>query len=175
MKDIESKDPLIAIQPRPTTVLNAEIPEGDNNKYTNMALSIMRMPKIDMRNPGQVQARIEEYFQLCADLDMKPGVAAIGLALGVDRRRLWEINSDIPNTNVKVPQETRDIIKMAYNSLEVLWESYMANGKVNPVTGIFLAKNNFGYQDKQEYVLSPKPATTPDPDVVIAKYDELPD
>lgn len=31
----------------------------------------------------------------------------------------------------------------------------MQNGKINPVSGIFLMKNNMGYQDKQEYVLTP--------------------
>lgn len=39
--------------------------------------------------------------------------------------------------------------------MENLWENYMQNGKINPVSGIFLAKNNFGYQDKTEYVLTP--------------------
>ena len=39
--------------------------------------------------------------------------------------------------------------------MEILWENYMQNGKINPVSGIFLGKNNFGYQDKTEYVLTP--------------------
>ena len=39
--------------------------------------------------------------------------------------------------------------------MENLWENYMQNGKVNPVAGIFLGKNNYGYQDKTEYVLTP--------------------
>ena len=40
--------------------------------------------------------------------------------------------------------------------MENLWENYMQNGKINPVSGIFLGKNNFGYQDKTEHVLTPK-------------------
>ena len=39
--------------------------------------------------------------------------------------------------------------------MENLWEHYMQNGKINPVSGIFLGKNNFGYQDKTEYVVTP--------------------
>ena len=31
----------------------------------------------------------------------------------------------------------------------------MQNGKINPVAGIFLMKNNMGYQDKQEVVVTP--------------------
>ncbi len=32
---------------------------------------------------------------------------------------------------------------------------YMQNGKINPVSGIFLMKNHFGYTDKQEVVVTP--------------------
>lgn len=39
--------------------------------------------------------------------------------------------------------------------LENMWETYMNSGKINPVSGIFLGKNNFGYQDKTEYVVTP--------------------
>ena len=39
--------------------------------------------------------------------------------------------------------------------MENMWETYMNSGKVNPVAGIFLGKNNYGYQDKTEYVLTP--------------------
>ena len=39
--------------------------------------------------------------------------------------------------------------------MEILWEKYMQNGKINPVSGIFLGKNNFGYVDKQEHVVTP--------------------
>ena len=34
-------------------------------------------------------------------------------------------------------------------------ENWMQNGKVNPVVGIFLSKNNFGYADKSEVVVTP--------------------
>jgi hypothetical protein len=52
----------------------------------------------------------------------------------------------------------------------------MANGKINPVSGIFLGKNNFGYQDEQEYVVTPNTMNQNTPvDVIEAKYEELPD
>ena len=46
--------------------------------------------------------------------------------------------------------------------MENLWEAYMNSGKNNPVTGIFLGMNNFGYQDKTEYVLTPNTNTDND-------------
>lgn len=155
----------------PNTV---QLPEGDNNKYTTFALAIMQLPKIDVKNPEQLGNRVLEYFELCANHDMKPGVAAVALAIGLDRRRMWEIRSG--SKNVAIPQECKDIINGVYDSLEVLWEGYMANGKINPVSGIFLGKNNFGYQDKQEYVVTPNTMNQNTPvDVIEAKYEELPD
>ena len=52
----------------------------------------------------------------------------------------------------------------------------MQNGKINPVSGIFLGKNNFGYQDKQEHVITPNTTEVEavDPLVIEAKYAELP-
>ena len=162
-------------QPTRTDLPNAvEFPEGDNNKYTSFALDIMKLPKIDYRDPEQLHTRVLDYFQLCANHDMKPGVAAVGLAIGLDRRRLWEIRSG--TKNVVMPQECKDIINSVYDSLEVLWEGYMTSGKINPVSGIFLAKNNFGYQDKQEYVVTPNTMTQDTPvEVIEAKYDALPE
>lgn len=162
-------------KPRRTDLPNAvEFPEGDNNKYTTFALAIMQFPKIDVRNPEQLQNRVVEYFRLCADHDMKPGVAAVALAIGLDRRRMWEIRSG--SKNVAIPQECKDIIINVYDSLEALWESYMTNGKINPASGIFLGKNNFGYQDTQEYVLTPNNNLSgADPATIEAKYAELPD
>ena len=159
-----------------TAIMLPEGDPGDNSKYTAFALDIMQLPKIDVTNPQQLRERLTDYFQLCVNHDMKPAVAAMALAFGLDRRRLWEINNDIAGRNTSIPQECRDIIKTAYNSLEVLWESYSLGGKINPVTAIFLGKNNFGYQDKQEYVVTPNTMSQDTPvDVIEAKYDALPE
>lgn len=166
----------IVKQPKKSNFPTAmEIPEGDNNKYTAFALEIMKLQHIDIEAPDQVRQRIIEYFQLCADHDMKPGVAGLSLALGMDRRRLWEIKTGVKGKN-PIPQECKDAIKAAYISLESLMENYMQNGKINPVSGIFLMKNNFEYQDRQDYVVTPNTiGDAPDPKTIEAKYEELPE
>jgi hypothetical protein len=78
---------------------------------------------------------------------------------------LWEIKTDNlkgGTSEYDLPTSTLDAIKKAYKYMEMLWENYMQNGKINPVSGIFLGKNNFGYQDKQEHVITPN--TNPDSD-----------
>jgi hypothetical protein len=129
---------------------------GDNAKFLRVSLKLANLPNINMKDPEQVAERINQYFEIYAENDMKPTVAGLGLALnGMDRRRLWEIRTDVQDRNNTLPTLTRDLIKKAYKIMENQWENYMQNGKINPVSGIFLGKNNFGYQDKTEYVLTP--------------------
>ena len=131
---------------------------GDNTKYMQVSMQLFNLPSIDLHKPEQVQERLVKYFEIHSLADMKPTVAGMAMALGVDRRRLWEIKTGNYHTSARLaelPPESTDLIKKAYDFLETLWENYMHNGKINPVSGIFLAKNNFGYQDKVEHVLTP--------------------
>ena len=131
---------------------------GDNTKYLKLGRELFNLPSIDLKDPAQVQDRLNEFFVIHENYDMKPTVAGMGMALGLDRRRLWEIKTGTlqgGTSHHALPKETMDSIKRAYEYMEILWENYMQNGKINPVSGIFLGKNNFGYQDKTEYVLTP--------------------
>lgn len=135
-----------------------KVEDGDNTKFLMANIELMNMPDIDINSPEEVQQRVNDYFKLYASYDMKPTVAGLAMALGMDRRRLWEIKTGAPvggNGKQHLPPETLDSIKKAYKLMENLWETYMNSGKINPVSGIFLGKNNFGYQDKTEYVLTP--------------------
>lgn len=154
----------------PNALQNIE--PGDNNKYLAHALAVRNMPAIDTRDPVQVKQRIDDYFALCVAHDMKPTVKGFLNSLRVARSTLWEWKQG--NFRAGTHQQ---IICDAYDVLEELWEGYMMNGKINPVSGIFLAKNNFGYSDKQEYVLTPNTGMpeAADPKLIEAKYAELPD
>ena len=133
-----------------------KVEDGDNTKFLMANVELMNMPDIDIRNPDEVRQRVNDYFKLYASYDMKPTVAGLGMALGLDRRRLWEIKTgNHTSSTPKLPSEVEDSIKKAYKLMENLWETYMNSGKINPVSGIFLGKNNFGYLDKTEYVLTP--------------------
>ena len=131
---------------------------GDNTKIVLTNMKFFNMPAIDLHDPNAVQERLCEYFKIYGDADLKPTVAGMGLALGVDRRRLWDIKSG-NYVNVggykDLPPETVDLVKKAYEILETSMEAYANAGKINPVMAIFMMKNHFGYQDKTEYVLTP--------------------
>lgn len=132
---------------------------GDNSRFLRVSMALANLPTINLQDGEAVEQRVMEYFEIHAQQDMKPTVMGLGIALGLDRRRLWEIKTGAnigssPN-QIQLPTRVVDTIKKAYFIMENQWEQYMLNGKVNPVTGIFLGKNNFGYQDKTEYVITP--------------------
>lgn len=135
-------------RPKKSEQMSVQTKPGDNTKYLTNAMRIANLPKIDTNDTAQLQARIEEYFNICAEDDMKPSVAGLALAIGVDRRRLWEWSQGEKSDRM-------DTIKRAYAVLDLMMNDYMQNGKINPVSGIFLMKNNFGYQDKQDVVITP--------------------
>ena len=150
---------------------------GDNAKFMGVQMALFNMENIDMTSVEEVQGRLNEYFALYGQNDMKPTVAGMAIALnGINRRTLWAIVNDAPTGGAgyksALPPDVALTIKRAYNLLENLWESYMSSGKINPVSGIFLGKNNYGYQDKTEYVLTPNTQQDNDydPDSIRQRY-----
>ena len=140
---------------------------GDNTRIVQTNMKFFDMPKIDLGDPDAVRQRLCEYFQIYGEADLKPTVAGMAMALGVDRRRLWEIKTGAAvggQGKQHLPPETLDLVKKAYEILETTMENYANAGKINPVMAIFMMKNHFGYQDKTEYVLTPNQKTENDYD-----------
>jgi hypothetical protein len=123
---------------------------GDNTKYITFALMLRALPEVDMTSVEEVSQRATKYFELCAEYDMKPGAAGLALAFGKDRTTLWKYRDGSLGKN----EDVRNTLKKAVQILDLAMESYMQNGKINPVSGIFLMKNNLGYVDKQEVTVT---------------------
>ncbi len=137
-----------------------DLEAGDNSKITSISIRLFNMPNIDLDDVEAVAERLTEFFTVYVQNDMKPTVSGMAIALnGHSRQWLWALVHDkqTGGAGYQAPlrPEVADTIKKAYFLMETQWESYMNSGKVNPVAGIFLGKNNFGYQDKTEYVLTP--------------------
>lgn len=150
-----------------------QLAPGENTKYIEHSLTMMNWKKPDMKSVDAVQQRVIDYFQLCAKNDMKPSFAGMALAFGVDRRTLWKYCSG--SGDIKpLPPEIRDTLKKGQQLLNAQMEDYMQNGKINPVSGIFLMKNNMGYTDQQEVVLRPDSplGEKADPEALKRKYLE---
>lgn len=140
-------------RPDRTEAMSVHAEPGDNRRYIEHSMKMWDWPNVDMKEPAQVKERIGMYLSICAEDDMKPSVAGLALAFGVDRKTIWAWANGVDSKTL--PAESRNLIKKAYQLLNAQMESYMQNGKINPVAGIFLMKNNMGYADKQEVVLTP--------------------
>jgi hypothetical protein len=126
--------------------------KGDNAKFLRNALASYNLPTIDIGDAEQVANRIDWYFNHCLDNDCKPGIAGLCNALGITRMTFFNWQSKVTRDR----KEHHELAVRAKGILEELYEQYMMNGKINPVTGIFLMKNNFeGYYDRQDVVLTP--------------------
>lgn len=123
---------------------------GENSRFIRFALASWDLPPIDISDPEQVKERLNMYFQHCAENDRKPQIVGMCNWLGISRQTL----------NEWVRGETRaathgDIIKKAVSFIEEMWADYMQSGKLNPASGIFLAKNWYGYKDVADVVVTP--------------------
>ena len=117
------------------------------------------------------------YFNHCVEDDIKPTVSGMCNALGIERKTFYQWQVGECRERSHTP-----IIKKARAILEEMWEDWMVDGKINPVVGIFLGKNHFGYADKQDIIVTPNNplGEARDPEEVRQRYldsvvvDELP-
>jgi hypothetical protein len=144
------------------------IKQGDNARYLAFKLNIMQQPKIDTTDEKEVSKRILWYFKYCQENDMKPTLTGLSLAIGVSKKTLyrWKRGDYLSRL------ENQSAIDKAYAVLESLWEDYMLNGKINPVAGIFIGKNHFGYLDQTEIVhsLENRLGDKEDPEAIRQRY-----
>lgn len=151
----KAKNPRPGSRPDRKELMSVHVNPGDNSKYLTHNLTMFGWGKVDMYNTDDVRDRTIQYFQLCANDDMKPSVAGLALAYGIDRRRIWEIANKTGSCYKNVPEEVQDTVKKAYIVLNAQMEDYLQDGKINPVAAIWLMKNNMGYEDKKEVVVAP--------------------
>lgn len=124
---------------------------GDNAKFLRHSLEIFQWGEVGLSDPKAVQERSMQYLQKCVEDDIKPSIEEYALSLGLDRFELHKYREGRRGKN----EEVRHILKETCNFINAQMAHYMQNGKINPVAGIFLMKNNMGYADKQEMVLTP--------------------
>lgn len=124
---------------------------GDNARYLRYARVAFDLPPIDIADEKQVEQRIGQYFDFCAENDRKPSLVGVANWIGIDRTTLNSWKRGEYRTGTHSP-----LIQKVIGMLEEMWVDYMQNGKLNPASGIFLGKNFFGYKDVQDVVVTPQ-------------------
>jgi len=77
-------------RPKRSEQMQVHTEPGDNTKYLQHSLTLANLSDIDIKNSEQIETRVIEYVQICAEDDMKPSVAGLALAVGVDRKTIWQ-------------------------------------------------------------------------------------
>lgn len=133
--------------------------------------------KIDIFDPDQLKTRINDYFVFARDAQHKPTLSELAIALGIPREYIYLIvtgNYKGYVTLAKLPAECVDAIKDGYNIVRGNIESMLVSGEINPVSGIFLAKN-MGLKDTNEMFDSQSQKETPDIERLKTQYlNQLP-
>lgn len=133
-------------RPNKSKALKPQTDPGDNMRYIEHSLKLAAFTRVNTKSPEEMQERIFQYFEIAAEDDMRPSVAGLALALGISRQRMNQIAYDENHPSCEV-------MRRAYQILEAHLNNYMLNGKINPVSGIFLLKNHFGYSDQKETIV----------------------
>ncbi len=99
----------------------------------------------------EIADRLLEYFTVCLEKGEMLTVEAMSMALGYDRATIWKWENGAEGST----PSRRNLIKKAKEILASFDAQMVNEGKINPVTYIFRAKNYFGLKDQQEHVLTP--------------------
>ena len=143
---------------------------GEMSKMILDGMGLMKMPKVDMYNPEAVKERMEEFLMYCVDHDMKPTVEAMALAFGVGRTQMWKWKEGVESN---LPEASKNEIKHGYYLMNQLLAQNMADGKINPVAAIFLLKNNHGYRDQSEHIITARQEQTETEENMIERANLL--
>ena len=139
--------------------------------YNSKALTDM----IDLFNIPAVQTKEEmierttAYFQRCANKGIKPTVEEYALALGIHRQTLWNW------TTGNFRSEFTDIARRAKDFIAAYDARMVTDGKLNPVTYIFRAKNYYDMKDTQDVVVTPNQFETRSREEIIKEAEMLPE
>ncbi len=123
-----------------------------SNDVRRIGMELMRWYNMEKAvTDEEIRERLELFFVSCFESGEIPTVESMCLALGYSRQTIlrWEVGEE-GSTPVR-----RVLIKKAKELLASFDAKMVTEGKINPVTYIFRAKNYFGLKDQQEYVLTP--------------------
>ena len=127
----------------------------DRNKVAiniDHTIHLNQMPMVDLDDRKAVHKRIEDYFKLCRDDSAMPNLPGLSMSLHITKNQFCNVENGRSKT---APQWLRDEFMMARTMLNALTEQGMLDGSMQAIPSIFVLKNNFGYKDQQDIVLTP--------------------
>ena len=95
----------------------------------------------------QLEDDLSEFLELCSDTQPVPTITSLALWLGVDKTTIYEHAN---NSNSPFSTILKNIITYCHS----LMQNGTVEGKINPVTYIFISKNDYGMRDDKNIMVS---------------------
>lgn len=142
------------------------------NDLIQAALDVFQARTPDLHNPEEVQNAIINYFTSCQRNHTRPGNLGLYAALGMSRQDVSNVLTGKSRT--KVNPVCIDILKKAVIAIGQYREGLALEGKINPVTYIFMGKNYDGLQDQTqiEVTAQPGPAASMTPEEIARQIEK---
>lgn len=108
------------------------------------------LPMLSWEKPLTAEAkiaRVREYFEYCFNNDVRPSIPGLSFAEGISVSQF----NEIAFRQTKDDRAVADEYLKSRMFINILLEQFTETSKINPVVGIFLLKNHFGYKDVQEH------------------------
>ena len=137
----------------------ADATPGEIKKLINYALDVFQESTPDLHKPEQVKATIESYFRTCIVRGVRPGNMGLYAALGITKQDYHDIVNG--RNKSKASPACIDLIKKAVRAMGAYREGLAMEGKLNPVTYIFMGKNFDGLADTQQIEVTAQPGQQP--------------
>lgn len=127
---------------------------------------------IDLHNPESVQAAIIGYFEQCQRNGLRPGNLGLYAALGMSKQDYSDVVRG--RNKGKASPASVDLMKKAVRAIGAFREGLALEGKINPVTYIFMGKNYDGLADQTqiEVTASSGPAARLNPEEIARQIEK---
>ena len=124
------------------------------NAIIASTLLTLTIPKPDMNDVQEVKKSVALYFQTCAEKNVRPAISGICVALGITRQQFLEacetgqLTYRYAPSAIALPNDTWQFLVDIRSNYAAMIESFLETNMMHPSAGIFLLKNNCGYQDE---------------------------
>ena len=95
-----------------------------------------------------LQKDVGEYFDVCNNTQTVPTITSLALWLGVDKTTIYEHAN---NSNSPFSTILKNVITYCHSIIQ----NGTVEGKINPVTYIFISKNDYSMRDDKNITVSP--------------------
>lgn len=118
----------------------SDIPENTTGEIVGGLMNLSAMDK--PTDIDELKSRIVFFFDFCAEHNIRPAIFTLAACLGVSRITIYNWRKQ-----VGCSPEWSETINHACDLIYAYLEQCGLQGKVNPATFIFLAKNWMGMKD----------------------------